>query len=171
MRMRKITGIALFAIFLPLFYGIPNAQSSTAPAVDWSKTYDAAGSPNTLQQTSDGGYIAGGWDGSILKTDSSGNLEWSKNLAGIFQVTSLLQVSGGGYIVVGSTASDISLIKTDSMGNREWTKAFGGSNNDEGQSIQQTTDGGYIIAGWTESYGMGGKDTYLIKTDVGGNLI
>lgn len=52
----------------------------------------------------------------------------------------------------------------------EWEKTFGGSSWDEAYSVQQTSDGGYIIAGSTDSYGSGFRDVYLIKTDSNGNL-
>ena len=77
---------------------------------------------------------------------------------------SVQQVTDGGYIITGQTYnnrndnSDVWLIKTDSEGNEEWNQTFGGSNNDYGYSLQQTTDGGYIILG-----------TLLIKTDSEGN--
>jgi hypothetical protein len=72
-----------------------------------------------------------------------------------------------GFILAGRRlsygGSDALLIKTDSNGNELWRKTFGGDRDDEALLVQQTGDGGYILAGTTKSYGSGNKDAWLIK--------
>jgi hypothetical protein len=88
---------------------------------------------------------------------------------------SLEPTSDGGYIIVGSKHRfdtgeyDVYLIKTNSYGNEIWNKTYGGSESDSGHSVRQTSDGGFIIVGYTESFGTGQRDGYLIKTDSYGN--
>ncbi|MCD4846304.1 MAG: hypothetical protein K8R25_17645 [Methanosarcinales archaeon] len=154
----------------------------------WDKTFTKSYGDwaYSVQQTSDSGYIIAGiteddnfyediW---LIKTDSNGNEQWNETFGGNSRdyANSVQQTIDGGYIIAGSTQSYSSeysyyfwLVKTDSNGNEQWNETFGGTDNDFAQSIQQTTDGGYIIAGSTESYSAGGKDFWVIK--VGGNQI
>jgi hypothetical protein len=86
---------------------------------------------------------------------------------------SVQQTSGGGYIVAGPTGAygagaildDVWLIRTDGSGDTLWTSAFGGIYDDVGNSVQETSDGGYIMAGYTISYGAGSQDVWLIRTE------
>jgi hypothetical protein len=142
----------------------------------------------SVQQALDGGYIIAGWTSSygaggddvwLVKTDASGNRVWDKTFggAGYDRGHSVQQTSDGGYIIAGYTSSygagmdDVWLIKTDTLGDRVWDKTFGGTEDDLGVSVRKTTDGGYIIAGYTTSYGAGAADVWLVKTDASGSEV
>ncbi|NOR88383.1 MAG: hypothetical protein GQ527_12310, partial [Bacteroidales bacterium] len=156
----------------------------------WTQTFGGAEyeAGLSIQQTTDGGYIITGFTSSIgygqydvylLKIDSYGDTLWTQTYGGGKHDVgeSIQQTTDGGYIITGWTQtfgngeSDVYLIKTDSSGDTLWTKTFGGGEEDKGKSIQQTTDGGYIITGWTKSYGNGETDVYLIKTDSDGDTL
>jgi len=156
----------------------------------WQKTYGGKYNDGaySIQQTTDGGYIvagyttsfgAGGYDVYILKLDKDGNKVWEKTYGGEDEdvAWSIQQTTDGGYIVAGKTDSfgsgdfDIYILKLDKDGNRVWGKTYGGEGDDEAYSIQQTTDGGYIVAGETESFGADWSDVYILKLDKDGNKI
>ena len=156
----------------------------------WTKTFVGTSSDggSSVQQTTDGGYIITGHTSSfgngkddvyLIKTDENGVEQWTKTFGGIEYDSgnSVQQTTDGGYIItgksesVGNVISDLYLIKTDGNGTEQWTKTFGGTEWDVGYSVQQTSDGGYVVSGSTTSYGSGGGDLYLIKTDENGDVI
>jgi hypothetical protein len=167
----------------------------TDPSGDelWTRTYGATSLDwgNSVQQTGDGGYIVvgstnsfgtGGVDIYLVKTNVSGDTLWTRTYGGTDDDwgNSVQQTLDGGYIVAGYTHSfgagtptrpNIYLIKTDAKGDTLWTRTFGGSSDEEGNSVQQTSDGGYVIAGYTESSGAGFEDVYLIKTNAAGDTL
>jgi hypothetical protein len=180
------TTLILLLALTPLTH---TTATTEPPQVEWEKTFGGARDDRgfSVQQTSDGGYIivgstrsygAGGADVYLIKVDANGNMQWSRTFGGTGDDGgySVQQTSDRGYIIVGTTASygaggfDVYLIKVDANGNMQWSRTFGGTGDDRGFSVQQTSDGGYIIVGMTESYGAGGQDVYLIKVDANGNM-
>ena len=154
----------------------------------WFKTYGGAldDGGKCIQQTSDGGYIlsglsnlgAGSYDITLIKLDPTGTIQWSKVYGGVSDDYGLYvqQTSDGGYILTGFMSglgfgsTDVALIKTDSNGNLQWMKSYGGAGADWGDYVEQTSDGGYKIVGYTTSFGAGGFDIYVLKVDGSGNL-
>ena len=154
----------------------------------WTRTYGGSEADygSSVQQATDGGYIVVGWTDSfgagesdvyLIKTDSIGDTLWTRTYGGsdADYGYSVQQTTDGGYIVAGETHSfgasyaDVYLVKTNSLGNTLWTRTYGGSSHDQGHSVHQTTDGGYIVAGWTDSFGAGITDFMLTKLDSLGN--
>jgi len=142
----------------------------------WNERYnvDYGGKPpagvfRSVQPTADGGYIAAGWPYVYLvKTDSMGDTLWVKQHGtwDEYLARSVHLTSDGCYIITGTADSDILLLKTDENGDIIWTIICGiSSEDDEGYSVQQTSDGGYVIVGYTKSFGAGESDVWLIKTE------
>ncbi len=112
-----------------------------------------------------------------MKTDSQGDEEWSKTYGGQNRdlAHSVVQTDDGGYALAGLTGSystgleDFWLVKTDSQGDEEWSENYGGQNRERAYSVAQTDDGGYGLVGYTESYGEGIYDFWLVKTDSQGD--
>jgi hypothetical protein len=176
----------------------------------WQKSFGGSGDDQaySIKQTKDGGFVAAGAaysnDGDVsgvhgvdysdewvIKLDSNGNLQWQDALGGIKQDWALAvqQTSDAGFVIAGYTLSnnaDVSgnhggedcwIVKLDSLGYGEWQKCLGGSANDRANSIEQTNDGGFIIAGQTASNDSdvlgnhGGEDYWILKLDASANIV
>ena len=171
--------------FLALVLVIANAYAiaQTSPAIQWQKALGGSYEdyPYSVKQTADGGYIVAGGAASqngdvsgnhgladcwIVKLNNSGNIEWQKSLggSGAEAASSIQQTSDGGYIIAGGSNSndgDVSgyhggiydywIVKLNSSGSIEWQKSLGGSGDEFAKSVEQTTDGGYIVAGQSNS--------------------
>lgn len=145
----------------------------------WNRTY-LNGFAQAVIQTSDEGYaMTGGYYGDVclIKTDSLGVIEWEKLLCLNYSDNgqAIIQTSDKGYAITGFTYqsetnnSDVLLVKTDCNGNIEWHKHYGGPKEDQGYSLIQSKDDGYVVAGTSNSYGHS-IDFYLLKVDKKGNM-
>ncbi len=158
--------------------------------LQWTKTVGGADNDYGISiiQTADGGYAIAGYtysfgagaaDVYVIKLNAQGNLQWAKTIGGVGNDVgySIIQTADGGYAIAGQTFSfgtgswDVYVVKLNAQGNLQWTRTIGGTNDDIGYSIIQTTDGGYAITGYTTSFGTGSNDVYVIKLDAAGNLV
>jgi len=200
----KTNFIKTAIITITLTFTILLNATAQAPDIEWQRAlggtdYDWASS---IQQTSDGGYIVAGYSSStdgdvtgnhdstdfwVVKLNSVGTIQWQKALGGTDYdwASSIQQTSDGGYIVAGwseSTDGDVTgnhgyidcwVVKLNSNGNIQWQKALGGTERDFAYSIQQTADGGYIVAGFTTSTdgdvtgNHGDYDAWVVKLKAG----
>jgi hypothetical protein len=174
---------------------ITGKQTPTSPiqrlamgSSGFSRTYGGTNDEGawSVIQTSDSGYAlagrkysVGGYDMWLVKTDAAGNMLWNRTYGGTSygQAFSLVQTSDGGYALAGDVASsgaissDMWLVRTDGVGNMLWNKTYGGTNDEEAYSLVRTDDGGYALAGYTNSFGAGSNDFYFVKTDEFGNML
>lgn len=168
---------SLSLIIIVLFSSYSFAQ------ITFQKAYggSAMDEGKSVCQTFDGGFIiagtttsygSGGRDVLVIKTDASGDTSWTKTFGGDIDNEygfCVQQTADSGYILSGvassfyDVAGDMYLIKLNALGDTSWTRTLGGIGYEWGSYVQQTSDGGYILAGQTPAYGAGGFDAYLIK--------
>ncbi len=154
----------------------------------WTKTY---GGPNDdevfdIKRTPSGNLIIAGWtssygsglrDAYLLHMDSDGDTFWSQTYGGSARdiAFAILPTIDDGFILAGETRSsgsglsDLYLVKTNAQGDSLWAKTFGGTEQDFGYSVIETADSGFIAVGFTESYGSGLGDVYVVKTNAFGD--
>ncbi len=159
----------------------------------WPKVFPSAlgQAGNSVRQTGDGGFVVAGYstpsagnkDLLLLRTDANGDTlpGWPKSFGGSGRDigSSVRQTADGGFVVAGISNSsgagdyDLFVLRTDNAGKAlpGWPKTFGGAGADEGYCVRQTADGGFIVAGTTESSGAGDFDAYLVRTDKDGNTL
>ena len=178
-----------------------NSPSSSGPSslwlirtdssgnVQWNQTYKVSDNDvlSNMVKTADGGYALIGWsttgssnvDYLLVKANSAGDEQWSKTYAGqnVSQALAGIQTSDQGFALAGVTNSSNPafakawLVKTDSSGNPIWNQTYGGSSQNAATSIMQASDGGYVLGGFTNSFGAGDEDFWLLKTDANGASI
>lgn len=205
--MKTRTPINLKMILLVAIITISHIVNAQAPDIEWQKCFGSAEQESgfAVDQCSDGGYVMAGvvrypgtsvtsnYDYQIIKIDVLGGLQWQKNLGGssFDEAHSIQQCSDGGYIIAGNSYSnngdvtgnhgydDYWIVKLDATGSLQWQKSFGGSYTDYAYSVRQCTDGGYIVAGLSNSInndvtGHHGdsttSDAWVIKLDAAGEM-
>ena len=202
----RLIPFIILLLILPSLGGLLGCYAQ-APDIEWAKTYGGSAYEyaRSIEQTADGGYIVAGHSNStnsdingqhvnsdmwVVKLHANGDLDWQNSLGGsnIDVAYSIQQTNDGGYIVAGSSSStdgdvtgnhggrDMWVVKLFANGNLDWQKSLGGSNTDIAESIRQTNDGGYIVAGSSYSNNgdvsgnHGGRDMWVVKLDTNGNL-
>ncbi|HEY3295575.1 MAG TPA: T9SS type A sorting domain-containing protein [bacterium] len=154
----------------------------------WSKQYGAFGTDNctAVVATRDGGFLLAGYRAyedrfaaMILKVDANGDSLWSRQFGGpgLQVFYSVNQTPDGGYICSGMNnypsagGYDMWLVRTDSLGFPLWQHMYGGRNNEMYAHVQACSDGGFVLAGTTNSYGAGIEDVWLLKTNAQGDSL
>ncbi|MDD5777828.1 MAG: Ig-like domain-containing protein [Candidatus Thermoplasmatota archaeon] len=185
--MKKIIIMAI--ILLPVAFALqPIAfEEADASGEEWNKRFGGEGieGAEDIVQTEDGGYMVAGKttsigsgqrDGWLIKIDRNGNEIWNKTYGGggedLFNSISKVDqgyILGGYTNSYGAGQSDFWLVKIDSDGHETWNRTFGGENEEFARDVVPAKDGGYLLVGYTGSYGYGG-DIWVVKTDEYGEL-
>jgi len=196
----------LFLLFGALLLVPGFAQVS--PVIEWERNYGGSEweHAKAIVQTSDGGFIVAGFTRSIdgdvtlnhgfadiwiVKLGNTGTIQWQSSIGGSEDdyANSIAQTSDGGFVVAGYSESadgdvtnnhgtrDFWIVKLDTIGAIQWQISLGGSDHDDANSIAQTSDGGYIVAGSTQSANgdvtnsLGGIDYWIVKLDSTGTIL
>ncbi|MFX0066444.1 MAG: hypothetical protein ACFFC7_30165 [Candidatus Hermodarchaeota archaeon] len=159
--------------------------------LQWNQSYGGPGrdTAGTVIQTIDGGFALAGYindtsrywwyntfDFWLVKTDTNGTMLWNQTYGDIKseECYNIIQTADGGFALTGCTESygargkDFWLVKTDANGVAQWNQTYGGTGEEVAYTVIQTADGGFALAGSTNSYGAGDRDFWLVKTDVNG---
>lgn len=170
-------------------FGICVVASAQAPDTLWSRLYGGPGNDYGywLDITDDGGYIitgsyslgVGNTDLCLIKTGEDGDTLWTSSYGGDFYDVGrwVYRTPDNGYFVAGTesrfnnTEKNICVLKTDSLGNILWNYSYGGDQEDGMVTGQPTSDDGYILVGYTASFGLGYMDVWLLKLNADGDTL
>ncbi|MGD8307064.1 MAG: hypothetical protein PVF17_10445, partial [Ignavibacteria bacterium] len=150
------------------------------PMIDRVFSVDLAGDGSILLAGITYSYGAGDRDAYLIKTDSNGNLLWQKTYGGpgydnahtvIVNSNNDIMLTGYGNYWGSSGNHDMFLKQISAEGEETWTQTYGGLNNDRAMTVYQTQDKGFILTGFTQSFGKGEWDVYVVKTDTIGDTL
>ncbi|MEA1962043.1 MAG: hypothetical protein U9N81_12385 [Bacillota bacterium] len=184
----RLTAFVLALFFLSIW--VLPASAGESLDILWSKDYGGNGAESIqcVHQTADGGYIFAGYtysygegqrDMFLVKTDLQGEMEWKKTYGGSGDDSAnwVEQTKDGGYILAGYTKEkyederNIYVVKVDANGKEKWDRELGGKKFEEASCVRQTKDGSFIVSGYTDSFGAGGRDAYLANLNEDGVLV
>ncbi|MCC6475836.1 hypothetical protein IT157_02165, partial [bacterium] len=174
-------------ILLLVFASLALAQ----PESQWRRGYGGGGPEicNVVLPIEDGSFLFAGStitygqgndDFYVVRTDADGDTLWTRAFGGIETAVCFGAIStdDGGFLLLGQVSAgwndnfgNFWVIKTNANGDSLWSRAFGGANGEACVAAKQTPDGGYILAGYTGSFGAGSSDFWLIKTDANGDSL
>jgi hypothetical protein len=182
--MKRLITITLSVFLIALVANIANSQVVTFNNTYGQMPYNYG---KKIIQANDGGYyILGNESGNIantnihiIRTDSLGIILFEKTIgdASVYSANDFVRTSDKGFLITGLTNNhpekgyDVLLVKTDSNANVQWEKTYGGSDWDMGNSVIETNDNAFLISGQTFSYGPGGENIYIIKTNFNGDTL
>ncbi len=186
--LKAVTTISRVALIFGVIFAISSSLPVQAQELLWSTNYGGTYNDDgySCYRTSDGGYAAlgstysygaGEFDIYLVRISSEGDTLWTATYGGAatdygYDIRGTFD---GGFVITGSTTSfgagkrDVIVIRTNEYGTALWTKTFGGAENDEGWSIRQTPDSGFVVCGTTNSFGAGYSDVYLLKLNATGD--
>ncbi|MFX1504595.1 MAG: hypothetical protein ACFFDC_00630 [Promethearchaeota archaeon] len=180
--------IILILLLLLILDHVPLERSLSHPNIEWQRTYGEEGSEfaYSIIQTEDNGFAligctiagAGGNDILLVKTDENGEVKWDQIFGGYYNEEgySVIQTVDKGFAILGYTGTygsgvtDMWLIKTDEEGILEWEKTYGGSQSEMGYTVVQTKNGGFLLSGYSNTYGINVNQIWLVKTNETGEI-